>query len=113
MVALRPFPYGAICSLAIGLRCRMGQCLIVRTPCNGNPRRVIVKFGCAFEMCNREDQNFGWFIEVLRIYLSIMDGPLKLFDSCKFWVYFSRVIVGESMVMNYHRYTPFVHICVF
>lgn len=77
MVSPCPFPYGAIGPLAIGLHNCLGQCLIVRRPCNNYLRRIIVKFGRAFEMCNREGQNIGWFIKVLRICLSAMDGPME------------------------------------
>ncbi|KAI5682219.1 hypothetical protein M9H77_03447 [Catharanthus roseus] len=39
MIAARPFSYGAIDSLAIGLHRRLGWCLIVRPPRDSNPRR--------------------------------------------------------------------------
>lgn len=39
-----------------------------------------MKFGHAFEMFDREDQNFGLFIEVLRICLTVVDGSLALFS---------------------------------
>lgn len=51
-VSPQPFPYVAIGPLVIGLRHLLGQCLTVRPPLNGYPRRIIVKFGCAFEMCD-------------------------------------------------------------
>ncbi|KAI5658195.1 hypothetical protein M9H77_26988 [Catharanthus roseus] len=61
MVSPHPFPYGAIGPLVLGLRCRLGRCLTIRPLQNGYPRRIIIKFGRAFEMCDREGQNFGWF----------------------------------------------------
>lgn len=64
-------------------------------------------------MCDREGQNFGWFIEVLRICLSAMDELLELFNSPKFWVHFSQVVVGELIMMTYHLYTSFAHMHVF
>lgn len=63
----RPFPYGAISPLEIGFYHCLGHYLIGRPPINGYPRRVIVKFGRTFKMRDREGQNFGWFIEMLRI----------------------------------------------
>ncbi|KAI5672180.1 hypothetical protein M9H77_12544 [Catharanthus roseus] len=63
MVLPYPFPYGAFRPLVIGLHCRLWHCLTVRSPANTHPRRVIVKFGCALEMCYLEGLNFGWFIE--------------------------------------------------
>ncbi|KAI5649061.1 hypothetical protein M9H77_35066 [Catharanthus roseus] len=47
-----PFPNGALGTLAIGLRRCLGHCLTVRLTMNGQPRRVIVKFGRAFEICD-------------------------------------------------------------
>ncbi|KAI5675981.1 hypothetical protein M9H77_06931 [Catharanthus roseus] len=73
MVAPCPFPYGAIGPLAIGLHCRLGRCLIVRPPRNSYPHRVIVKFRCALQMCDREGQNFGWFIEKVDCHLVAPD----------------------------------------
>ncbi|KAI5653264.1 hypothetical protein M9H77_30451 [Catharanthus roseus] len=64
MVALHPFPYGAIDPWVIGLHHHPGRCLIVRPRCNGYPRRLIVKFSCTFETCDREGQSFGGFIKV-------------------------------------------------
>lgn len=113
MVARRPFHYGAIDPLAIGLQYCLGYCLIVRPLMNSHPRRVIVKFCHTSEIRDREGQNFGWFIEVLRVCFSTMDELIELFYSPKFWVYFSRVIVGELMVITYHLYTPFAHMRVF
>lgn len=72
-----------------------------------------MKFGRAFEMCDQECQNFLWFVKVLRIYLSTIDGPLNLLYFQKFWVHFSRVVVEEPMVMTYYLYMSFLHMRVF
>lgn len=64
-------------------------------------------------MCDQEGQNFGWLIEVLRMYLSTIDRPLELFYSPKFLVHFSRVVVREPVVMIYHLYMLFFDIRVF
>lgn len=54
-----------------------------------------------------------WFIEVLRICVSAMEGILELFYSPKFYVHFPKIVVGEPIVMIYHLYMPFAHMCVF
>lgn len=50
MVSPRPFPYGSIGSLEIGLGHCLGWYLIVRPPRDSYPRRIIVKLGHAFQM---------------------------------------------------------------
>lgn len=92
IVSPRPFPYGAIGPMVVRLCPRLRQCLTIKPLRNGYPKRIVAEFGRTFEMCDREGQNFGWFIEVLRICLSVMEGPLELFYSPNFWVHFSLLL---------------------
>lgn len=112
MVSPRSFLYGATGPLAVGLHHHLGWCLTIRPMQHSYPKRIVVKLDRTFEMYDQEGQNFSRFIEVLRICLSTMDGPLELFYSPKFWVYFPWV-VGKPIVMIYHLYTPFSHMRAF
>lgn len=38
---------------------------------------IIVKLGRVFELCDREGQRFGWFIELLRIYQVLLKNLLS------------------------------------
>lgn len=54
---------------------------MIKPPQHSYPMRIVVKFGRVFHMCDHGGQTFVWFIEVLRVCLSSIEGPLELFYS--------------------------------
>ncbi|KAI5657894.1 hypothetical protein M9H77_26687 [Catharanthus roseus] len=55
----------------VRMGCRVGVVMASRPPQYGNPKRIVVKLGHAFALCDQEGPRFGWFIELLKIYADL------------------------------------------